>query len=45
MDFLAVCEHIARDVAEAIDPLIGTPDAGRNIRMGADGTQIGRAHV
>ena len=38
MDLLAVCEHIAHDVVEAIEPLIGTPDAGRIIRMGADGT-------
>jgi len=38
MNFQAVCEHIANAVADAIGPLIGTPDAGRNIRMGADGT-------
>lgn len=38
MDFQAACELIARSVADAIAPLIGTPDAGRNIRMGADGT-------
>jgi myo-inositol-1(or 4)-monophosphatase len=38
MDFQTVCEHIAGAVGDAISPLIGTPDAGRNIRMGADGT-------
>jgi myo-inositol-1(or 4)-monophosphatase len=38
MDFQTVCELIAHAVADAIGPLIGTEDAGRNIRMGADGT-------
>ncbi len=38
MDFLTVCDLIARAVADAIGPLIGTPAAGRTIRMGADGT-------
>jgi myo-inositol-1(or 4)-monophosphatase len=38
MDFQTVCDLIAHAVADAISPLIGTPDAGRNIRMGADGT-------
>jgi myo-inositol-1(or 4)-monophosphatase len=38
MDFQTECEHIASAVGDAIGPLIGTPDAGRNIRMGADGT-------
>ena len=38
MDFQTVCDLIARAVADAIGPLIGTPDAGRNIGMGADGT-------
>lgn len=38
MDFQRTCDHIARAVADAIAPLAGNPDAGRNIRMGADGT-------
>lgn len=38
MDFQTVCELIARAVADTIGPLIGSPEAGRNIRMGADGT-------
>ena len=38
MDFQSTCDLIARAVADAIAPLAGTPDAGRNIRMGADGT-------
>ena len=38
MDFQTVCDLIACAVADAIGPLIGTPDAGRNIGMGADGT-------
>jgi len=37
MDFRPYATH-RRAVADAIGPLIGTPDAGRNIRMGADGT-------
>jgi myo-inositol-1(or 4)-monophosphatase len=38
MDFQTVCELIGHAVADSISPLIGTPDAGKNIRMGSDGT-------
>lgn len=38
MDFQRTCDLIARAVADAIAPLAGTPEAGRDIRMGADGT-------
>ena len=38
MDFLACCEEMAQAVSDAITPLVGTPEAGTKIKMGADGT-------
>lgn len=38
MDFQRTCDLITRAVADAIAPLAGTPESGRDIRMGADGT-------
>ncbi len=38
MEFLKSCEEMAGAVADAISPVIGTPEAGRDTGMGADGT-------
>jgi myo-inositol-1(or 4)-monophosphatase len=38
MEFLKRCEEMAGAVSDAISPLIGTPEAGRETGMGADGT-------
>ncbi len=38
MDFLESCDRVAAAVSDAIRPVVGTPEAGRFIRMGADGT-------
>jgi myo-inositol-1(or 4)-monophosphatase len=38
MVFLKSCEEMAGMVAEAVSPLVGTPEAGRDTGMGADGT-------
>ncbi|WP_094228310.1 bifunctional fructose-bisphosphatase/inositol-phosphate phosphatase [Methanolobus psychrotolerans] len=37
-DFLALCDRIADAVHEAIKGLVGTPDAGKVLYIGADGT-------
>jgi myo-inositol-1(or 4)-monophosphatase len=42
MDFLTCCNELADTVAEAITPLVGTPEAGEKIGMGADGTPTQR---
>ena len=38
MDFLSACNEIAALVRESIRPLVGSPDGGQVIRMGADHT-------
>ena len=38
MDFLKSCNQMAEAVSDAIRPVVGTQEAGRFIRMGADGT-------
>lgn len=38
MDFLTCCREMAHEVQRTVSPLVGTPAAGRMIRMGADGT-------
>lgn len=42
MDFLTCCNEMADAVAEAITPLVGTPEGGRKTGMGADGTPTQR---
>ncbi|MDD1719756.1 MAG: bifunctional fructose-bisphosphatase/inositol-phosphate phosphatase [Methanoregulaceae archaeon] len=42
MEFLESCNRIAHDVASSVKDLIGTPEAGEVIRMGADGTPTKR---
>jgi myo-inositol-1(or 4)-monophosphatase len=38
MEFLKSCDQMAGAVADAIHDLVGTPEGGKIIRMGADGT-------
>ncbi|MDD1676936.1 MAG: bifunctional fructose-bisphosphatase/inositol-phosphate phosphatase [Methanomicrobiales archaeon] len=38
MDFLTSCREITKEVEELISGLIGRPEAGEFVRMGADGT-------
>jgi myo-inositol-1(or 4)-monophosphatase len=42
MNFLTSCNELAEMVAEAITPLVGTPEAGEKTGMGADGTPTQR---
>ena len=36
MEFLSACNQMAEEVEESIRDLIGTPEGGRTVRMGAD---------
>ena len=38
MDFLSACNEMAALVRESIRPLVGSPEGGQVIRMGADRT-------
>ena len=38
MEFIKSCDQMAVAVEDAIHDLVGTPEGGRMIRMGADGT-------
>ena len=38
MEFIKSCDQMAVAVGDAIHDLVGTPEGGRMIRMGADGT-------
>lgn len=38
MDFIHWCEHLADRVEEEVREIAGTPEGGRYIKMGADGT-------
>jgi myo-inositol-1(or 4)-monophosphatase len=38
IEFLSSCEEMAREVSDAIAPLVGTTEAGKTTGMGADGT-------
>jgi len=42
MDFLSACDEMAALVRERIHPLVGSPDGGQVIRMGADLTPTER---
>ncbi|MDK2915941.1 MAG: monophosphatase [Euryarchaeota archaeon] len=38
MEFIRACEDVAGAVRDAIDGMVGTPEAGAFVKMGADGT-------
>ena len=38
MEFIRACDDLAGAVSDAVAGLVGTPEAGRCVRMGADGT-------
>lgn len=42
MDFLTSCEEMAEEVASTVRSLVGKPEAGEIVRMGADGTPTKR---
>ncbi|MCM2466805.1 bifunctional fructose-bisphosphatase/inositol-phosphate phosphatase [Methanoculleus oceani] len=38
MEFIRACDDVARAVSDAIAGMVGTPEAGAYVKMGADGT-------
>lgn len=38
MNFLTCCEEVTEEIEDLVEDLIGTPDAGTFIKIGADGT-------
>ena len=38
MEFIRACNDLAKAVSDAVDGMVGTPEAGEFVKMGADGT-------
>jgi myo-inositol-1(or 4)-monophosphatase len=42
MNFITCCEEVTKEIEDLVEDLIGTPDAGTFIKIGADGTPTHR---